>query len=71
MRGLRRRTESLVRRFLGRFDGGELEVALEATTGWRFVVEGAAPGPRAGASRGAGGDERAAWEQEAREERPG
>ena len=28
-----------VRRFLGRFDGGELEVALEATTGWRFVVE--------------------------------
>ena len=28
-----------VRRFLERFDGGELEVALEATTGWRFVVE--------------------------------
>jgi transposase len=28
-----------VRRFLGRFDGAELEVALEATTGWRFVVE--------------------------------
>jgi transposase len=28
-----------VRRFLGRFDGQELEVALEATTGWRFVVE--------------------------------
>jgi transposase len=28
-----------VRRFLGRFDGEELEVALEATTGWRFVVE--------------------------------
>ncbi len=28
-----------VRRFLGRFDGRELEVALEATTGWRFVVE--------------------------------
>jgi transposase len=28
-----------VRRFLGRFDGPELEVALEATTGWRFVVE--------------------------------
>jgi transposase len=27
-----------VRRFLARFDG-ELEVALEATTGWRFVVE--------------------------------
>ena len=28
-----------VRRFLGRFAGDELEVALEATTGWRFVVE--------------------------------
>lgn len=28
-----------VRRFLARFDGAELEVALEATTGWRFVVE--------------------------------
>src|SRR6476620_3936863 len=28
-----------VRRFLGRFGGCELEVALEATTGWRFVVE--------------------------------
>ena len=28
-----------VRRFLGRFAGRELEVALEATTSWRFVVE--------------------------------
>ena len=28
-----------VRRFLSRFRGDELEVALEATTGWRFVVE--------------------------------
>ena len=28
-----------VRRFLGRFAGRQLEVALEATTGWRFVVE--------------------------------
>jgi transposase len=28
-----------VRQFLSRFEGGELEVALEATTGWRFVVE--------------------------------
>src|SRR5437660_7909624 len=28
-----------VRRFLARFEGRELEVALEATTGWRFVVE--------------------------------
>ena len=28
-----------VRRFLRRFAGPQLEVALEATTGWRFVVE--------------------------------
>jgi len=28
-----------VRRFLGRFADERLEVALEATTGWRFVVE--------------------------------
>jgi transposase len=28
-----------VRRFLSRFDGAELEAALEATTGWRFVVQ--------------------------------
>jgi transposase len=28
-----------VRKFLGRFRGQGLEVALEATTGWRFVVE--------------------------------
>ena len=28
-----------VRRFAERFRGQELEVALEATTGWRFVVE--------------------------------
>src|SRR3954464_5350559 len=28
-----------VQRFLGRFRGQELEVALEATPGWRFVVE--------------------------------
>ncbi len=28
-----------VRRFLGRFCGQPLEVALEATTGWRFLVE--------------------------------
>src|SRR4051794_31306351 len=26
-------------RFLSRFAGQQLEVALEATTGWRFVVE--------------------------------
>ena len=28
-----------VRKFLARFRGAELEVSLEATTGWRFVVE--------------------------------
>jgi hypothetical protein len=30
---------SELRRFLIRFAGQRLEVALEATTGWRFVVE--------------------------------
>ena len=28
-----------VRKFLSRFKGADLEVALEATTGWRFLVE--------------------------------
>jgi transposase len=28
-----------VRRFLARFEGQRLSAALEATTGWRFVVE--------------------------------
>jgi hypothetical protein len=28
-----------VREWLSRFDGRELEVALEATTGWRFLVQ--------------------------------
>jgi transposase len=28
-----------VRRFLAKFTGSDLEVALEATTGWRFLVE--------------------------------
>jgi transposase len=28
-----------VQRFLGRFAGQELDGALEATTGWRFVAE--------------------------------
>ena len=38
-RGSRRPIATGVRRFAGRFRGQELEVALEATTGWRFVVE--------------------------------
>jgi transposase len=37
-----------VRTFLARFDGAGLEVALEATTGWRFLVEEL---QRAGAER--------------------
>ena len=37
-----------VKRFFARFDGRQLEAALEATTGWRFVVEElAAVGARA------------------------
>ena len=60
-----------VRRFLARFAGQQLEVALEATTGWRFVVEELrAVGARVHPRR-AGGDERAAGKQEAAEDRPG
>ena len=57
-----------VRRFLARFVGEELEVALEATTGWRFVVEELR---RVGARvhlPGAGGDQRSEGQQEARED---
>jgi len=34
------------RRCLDRFEGVDLEVALEATTGWRFVVENSGSAPR-------------------------
>jgi transposase len=37
-----------VRRFVAAFGGQGLEVALEATTGWRFVVEGVAGDRRGG-----------------------
>ena len=37
--GSRRRTVTRSARSLRRFAGEGLEVALEATTGWRFVVE--------------------------------
>ena len=58
-----------VRRFCERFRGQELEVALEATTGWRFVAEELRRVGAVGASRRAGGDGGQAGEQEAREER--
>ena len=37
--GVRPADRAGVRRFLARFAGRQLEVALEATTGWRFLVE--------------------------------
>src|SRR3954451_12119266 len=40
-----------VRRFLARFAGQRLEVALEATTGWRFVVEEPRDGRRTASGR--------------------
>ena len=59
-----------VRRFVARFAGRELEVALEATTGWRFVVEELeAAGARVHLAEPA--QERAARQQEAAEDRPG
>src|SRR5450755_2868073 len=61
-----------VRTFLARFDGQDLEVALEATTGWRFVVEELR---RVGADvhlfGRAGGDERAEGQEEAPQDRLG
>jgi transposase len=60
----------MARRFLERFRGAELEVALEATTGWRFVVEELRAIGAGGAPRRAGGDRRAARQQEARQVRP-
>jgi hypothetical protein len=58
-----------VRRFLKRFAGQPLEVALEATTGWRFVAEETGRDRRGGSSRRAGGDRGAAGQQEARQDR--
>ena len=57
-----------VRQFCERFRGQELEVALEATTGWRFVAEELRR-PARRASRRAGGDRCPARQQEARQER--
>jgi transposase len=53
-----------VRGLLVRFGGHGLEVSLEATTGWRFVVEelrrdGASAPGRAGADQGAEGSQEA------------
>jgi hypothetical protein len=53
-----------VRRFLERFRAEDLDVASEATTGWRFVVEELR---RVGAvvqTGRAGGDRRASWVEE-------
>ena len=68
-RGSRRLIAMRVRRFAMRFRGQELEVALEATTGWRFVVEELEGDRRAGAPGRAGRDGGAARDQEARQER--
>ena len=57
-----------VRRFLERFRGQELEVALEATTGWRFVAEELR---RVGAVVHLAEPAETAGSEEAREGRPG
>jgi transposase len=64
-----------VRRFAGRFQGRELEVALEATTGWWFVVEefgavGARVHRRAGRDRGVARDQEAGQERSRRRAPP-
>ena len=58
-----------VRRFCEQFRGRELEVALEATTGWRFVAEEFRRVAGGGALGRASGDVGQAREQEARQER--
>ena len=60
-----------VRRFLERFRGEELEAALGAMIGWRFVVEELRRAGAGSASGRAGADQRAARQQEARQERSG
>lgn len=60
-----------VRRFLSRFAGCELEVALEATTGWRFVTEELRAVGAPGSPRRTGGDQRPARQQAARQDRLG
>ncbi len=58
-----------VRTFLAPFEGAGLEAALEATTGWRFVVEEL---ERVGAALGrAGRGGRVEGQEEAREDRLG
>ena len=59
-----------VRRFCEQFRGRELEVALEATTGWRFVADELRQSRRGCAPRRTCRDRSQAWEQEARQERP-
>src|SRR4051812_12048214 len=60
-----------VRRFVKRFAGRRpLEVALEATTGWRFVAEEFRAARACGPSRRARRDGGAARQQEARQDRP-
>jgi hypothetical protein len=58
------------RHFLSRFDGREIEAALEATTGWRFMVEELQAAGAFGASGRAGGDACAAGTEAAGEDRP-
>ena len=62
-------TPEAVREWAGRFRGEEIDVAVEACTGWLFVCEalveaGARPDSRTGR------DEHAAWQEAARQDRP-
>ena len=61
-----------VRAFLEGFAGDGLEVALEATTGWRFVVEELRLADRRGGAVGRAGEGgRVEGQEEAREDRLG
>ena len=59
-----------LRRFLASLPAGQVDVALEATTGWRFIVEELIRGRGDSASGRAGGNRQSAWTQGTREDRP-
>ena len=62
-------TPAAVERWVARFEGREVQVALEACTGWLFVSRALERAGAVAASRRAGRDERAARAQATREDR--
>jgi transposase len=70
MRGRIDATPAAVTRWTERFDGCEIDVAVEACTGWLFVCDALVGRGRCAALGRAGPDARAARAQAARQDRP-